>query len=51
MMGVAKVTTGQTVRLEGVVLPLPDMMKERLGAMAEDEETYLYARRITPAAT
>jgi hypothetical protein len=49
--GGAKVAPGQTVRVEGVVLPLPEMMKDRLGSMAKGEDIYVYTRSVRPAAT
>lgn len=49
--GAAKVTPGQTVTLEGVVLPLPDLLRQRLGVRAMNEEAYVYARQIAPASS
>jgi len=42
----ARLTPGQTVGLEGVVLALPDQLQERLGSEARDERIYLYANRV-----
>lgn len=50
-MGATKVTVGQTVAVEGVVLQLPAKMKDKLGdrTTVDGEQIYVYAEQVTDA--